>query len=76
MIEVIGATKRLGYLEQGRIHGTRCASYAYFSPSSVRPVLFSDGATDGHDLLKRCDGASKNAGSGKGGKAVVRKIRR
>ena len=50
--------------KQGRIHGTRCAQYAYFSPSKItrdrRTDGRTDGPTDGHDLLQRCDGASKN----------------
>ena len=47
--------------KQGRIHGTRCAQYACFSPSKItrdgRTELRTDGRTD--DLLQRCDGASK-----------------
>ena len=42
--------------KQGRIHGTRCALYAFFSPSKItgdRPTdlrtdLRTDGRTDGH----------------------------
>ena len=46
--------------KQGRIHGTRCAQYAYFSPSKITRDGPTDRRTDGHDLLSRCDGASKN----------------
>ena len=56
--------------KQGRIHGTRCAFT--FENSTGQTDGWTYGRTDGHDHMKRCEGASKTGEeNGKISKAIL-----